>query len=290
MLLYGKPVVQKLLKQTKLRVKEYAPQGAYVWFLLASTDYASSVYVAKKQQYATRCGLWSELFHSPEALLDDVLAKITERNNDTLCVWIVVQLPLWKQLKPFQAQILHAVTPLKDVDWLGGELFGLHLTEVVSFLPATPKATYELLDWYELGDLTGKVVTMIGQSNLMGKPFVVEAMRRRATVFTTNSTTSLSLLKDICKKSDYIIAATGVVWLLSADFFDHADLTWKVIIDVGYWIKDGKACGDSDWQDLVALWATITPVPKGVGPVTVACLFHNLLALHAIRQSSLCSD
>jgi methylenetetrahydrofolate dehydrogenase (NADP+)/methenyltetrahydrofolate cyclohydrolase len=85
------------------------------------------------------------------------------------------------------------------------------LTEVVNFLPATPKATYELLDYYGIGDLQGKVVTMIGQSNLMGKPFVVEAMRRRATVFTTNSTTSLSLLKDICKKSDYIIAATGVV-------------------------------------------------------------------------------
>jgi 5,10-methylene-tetrahydrofolate dehydrogenase/methenyl tetrahydrofolate cyclohydrolase len=80
------------------------------------------------------------------------------------------------------------------------------------------------------------------------------------------------------------------VWLLSADFFDHADLTWKVIIDVGYWIKEGRACGDSDWEDLAALGATITPVPKGVGPVTVACLFHNLLALDTIRQTSIFSD
>lgn len=285
MLLYGKPVVKKLLKETKTRVAAHAPEGAYVAFLLASEDYASGVYVNKKQQYAARCGLWAQVYTNPDASYDEVMMKVTERNTDACCVGVIVQLPLAPHLKQHQAQILHAVTPLKDVDGLGGELFGLSITDVIHFLPATPKATYELLDYYALGDLKGKTVTMIGQSNLMGKPFVLEAMRRGATVVSTNSSTPKEFLQKVCAESEIIVTATGVVWLLSPALFASADITGKIIIDVGYGINDGKACGDSDRQWLATLWAHITPVPGGVGPVTVACLFHNVVVLDAIRRS-----
>ncbi len=284
MLLYGKPVIEKLFQETVTRVQTHTSHGAYVAFLLASDDYASSVYVAKKQDYAKRCGLWSELYHQPNASDKQILEKIQQRNEDALCLWIVVQLPLAKHLKSFQSQILYAVDPFKDVDGLWGKLFGLHLNQVVDFLPATPKATYALLDFYNLWDLQGKTVAMVGQSNLMGKPFVLEAMHRGATVLTTNSKTSSSLLKELVQKSDYIVTATGVVDLITPYLFDNQDITGKVIIDVWYGIKDGKACGDTDRSWLVDLWASITPVPGGVWPVTVACLFHNLIALHTIRK------
>lgn len=287
MFLYGQPVIEKLFSATAARVRSSAPVWGYVAFLLASDDYASSVYVQKKQAYATRCGLDSQLFADPTASYETVLSRIDTWNADPLCLWIVVQLPLAAHLLPYQPQIVHSVTPGKDVDGLGGELFGLHLIELVTFLPATPKATFELLDFYGLGDLRGKVVTIIGQSNLMGKPCVVEALRREATVTSCNIFTDKSFLQARCLESDYIITATWVVWLLTPKLFGNQDLTGKVIIDVGYGIKDGKACGDTDRQGLAALGATITPVPGWVGPVTVATLFHNLLALEQIRTSGL---
>jgi methylenetetrahydrofolate dehydrogenase (NADP+)/methenyltetrahydrofolate cyclohydrolase len=287
MLLYGKPVVKKLLQETKSRVATHASDGSYVAFLLASDDHASAVYIAKKQAYAKRCGLWSHLFHNPEASLADVLAQIEVWNTDSTCLGIVVQLPLHKALKEHQAQILRAIDPLKDVDGLTGTLFGLHLTQVVNFLPATPKAIYELIDFYGKGELTGKVIAMIWQSNLIGKPFVLEGMFRGATVLSANSRTSKDILKDICQRSDLIVTATWVVGLLTPELFAWKDLSDKVIVDVGYGIQDGKACGDSDRQWLADLGASITPVPWGVGPVTVACLFHNLIALDHIRRNHL---
>lgn len=282
MLLYGKPVVTSLAEETTSRIKKYLPNGCYVWFLLISDDYASSVYVTKKQQFASRCGLWSFLYQGTDAILNDVLQKINEWNTDAACVWIVVQLPVHVWLRSDLPKILSSVDPKKDVDGLWWIIFWQSLTGIVNFLPATPKATFALLDFYGFGDLNSKTVVMIWQSNLMWKPFVLEAMRRWATVFSANSNTPKELLQEMCLKSDYIISATWVVDLLTPSFFDFKNLTWKIIIDVGYGIKNGKACGDADWQWLAALWATITPVPGGVGPVTVACLFHNITILGSI--------
>jgi methylenetetrahydrofolate dehydrogenase (NADP+)/methenyltetrahydrofolate cyclohydrolase len=281
MILYGKPVVESLEHETKLWIEEHLPNGSYVWFLLISDDYASSVYVTKKQQFASRCGLLSLLYHGTDATLDDVLQRINEWNTDAACVWIVVQLPVHAWLRSDLPVILSSVDPKKDVDGLWWTMFWQNLTGIVNFLPATPKATFALLDFYGLGDLNGKTVVMIWQSNLMWKPFVLEAMSRGATVMSANSSTSKALLQDICLKSDYIISATWVVDLLTPAFFDFQDLTWKIIIDVGYGIKNGKACGDTDWKWLVSLWATITPVPWGVWPITVACLFHNIVVLRS---------
>jgi methylenetetrahydrofolate dehydrogenase (NADP+) / methenyltetrahydrofolate cyclohydrolase len=279
MLLYGKPVVESLEKETQSRIKTHLHEGSYVWFLLISDDYASSVYVTKKQQFAARCGLHSFLYHGTDTTIDDVLKKINEWNKDTACVWIVVQLPVHVWLRSDLPKILSVVDPKKDVDGLWWVVFWQSLTGLIDFLPATPKATFTLLDFYGLGDLIGKTVVMIGQSNLMWKPFVLEAMRRGATVMSANSNTSKELLLDMCVKSDYIVSATWVVDLLTPTFFNNKDLTWKIIVDVWYGIKDGKACGDTDWQWLASLGATITPVPWGVWPITVACLFHNITVL-----------
>lgn len=282
MLLYGKPVVKTLRDQTRERVKTHAPHGAYVAFLLCSDDVASRVYIKKKCAYATLVWLETSLYESSSATYEEVIFHIHTLNQDPCCLWIIVQLPLADHLRPHQAQILSAVTPQKDVDGLNGDLFGQHLVWVHDFLPATPKAVFALLDYYQLGDLMGKQVVMIGQSNLMGKPFVLEAMARRATVVSTNSRTDTDFLRFCCSQSDLIVTAVGVPQLLTPALFEDGSLSWKVIIDVGYGIKNGKAYGDTDWEWLSRLGAHITPVPWGIWPVTVATLFHNLLLLSTL--------
>lgn len=253
MLLYGKPVIEKLLNETVWRSHEFAPHGGYVAFLLVSRDQSSAVYVSKKQQYAHRCGLWAQVYERPDASFEELIGKIEERNADTLCLGIVVQLPLADHLKYYKAKLLYAVDPLKDVDGLGGVLFGLHSTNMCNFLPATPKATYSLLDFYWFGYLSWQTVTVIGQSGLMGKPFALEAMHRGATVISCNSLTPRDFLVESCLQSDLIVTATGVVWLLSPKLFAGKDLSWKVFVDVGYGIVDGKAYGDTDWEWLATM-------------------------------------
>lgn len=193
------------------------------------------------------------------------MQAVEQANTDDACLGIVVQLPLSPQLQPHQATILTAVAPHKDLDGLGGVLFGLSATGHLTFIPATPKAVLEMLRYYSLDAVQGQTVALLGQSNLTGKPLAVELMNRGATVCSFNAESDQVLMKEVCAKSDIIISATGVVHLLDASFFSDPDaLRQKVLLDVGRGIKDGKAVGDIDREFFQDRVHAITPVPGGI--------------------------
>ena len=181
-----------------------------------------------------------------------------------------------------KAKILSTICPAKDPDGLGWAINGLSEIDLLDFIPATPKAVFVLLDHYKLWDMKGKSVAVLGQSNLVGKPLVMEAIKRWANVHSLNSTSDIETTKQFCKESDYIFACTGKVHLLNKDFI-REDGT-QILVDVWYGHKNGKPVGDMDREAIQDKVAAITPVPGGVGPLTVACIFENILDLQGHRE------
>lgn len=161
MLLYGKPVVTQLKTEVRQRVEENGHQGKYVAFFLLSEEEASRVYVDLKCTYASELGLHGQVFGRADRKIDETLEMIGKCNRDANCIGIVVQLPLAPTLEEHRAKILSAVSPTKDVDGLGGVLFGLASMGKVDFIPATPKAVLELLRFYHLDDVAGKTVSVL---------------------------------------------------------------------------------------------------------------------------------
>ncbi len=282
MLLYGKPVVTHLKSETKQWVSDNNLQGKYIAFFLLSENEASHVYVDKKCLYASDLGLHGQVFGRPDWKVEEALEMIAKCNRDANCIGIVVQIPLAPHLESYRATILSAVAPSKDLDGLGGILFWLSSIGKINFVPATPKAVLEILRFYHIDDFIGKTISVLGQSDLIGRPLSVELMKRGATVLCFNAQSDQALMREVCRRSHYIISATGVTHLVDETFiWPNRD---QYIIDVGRGIEGGKAIGDTDWSELEDSVAGITPVPGGVGPVTVACLFHNLIALQQFSK------
>ena len=211
----------------------------------------------------------------------DTVGKVMELirylNHDDECVGIIIQLPLPEQFEEYKEQLLAAITPQKDLDGLGGVILWLSEMWLVDFISATPKAVVYILEKYDLDDFTGKTVAILWQSNIVGKPLVLECIKRGATVYTCNSSTPVDEIKMIAKQSDYIISSTGKVHLVDADFV--RDDKSQIIVDVGYGHIDGKPVGDVNIDLIKDKVAAYTPVPGGVGPLTVACLFANVFVL-----------
>lgn len=170
----------------------------------------------------------------------------------------------------------------KDIDGLWWVGVGRSLVGQWDFLPATPKSAVTLMDAYGYGDVAWKVVLVIGQSVLFGRPFTLEMIKRWATVICGNSRSPTGYLQSCAQTADIIVSATGRRHLIDHSWHS-SDWSEKVLIDVGYGIQDGKAFWDIDWEYFVDHVAAITPVPGGVGPVTVAALFHNIIDLHKMN-------
>ena len=282
--------------------KVFAGRKAYVAIVFLWEDYSSATYVKHKKKYGESIGMpvivfWqnhvAEYTRDQANTFDDVwiyvnqqydsIGKVMELikylNYDKECVGIIVQLPLPEQFKPYKEQILAAITPEKDVDGLGGVVAWLNSIDLIHFIPATPKAVLSLLDYYELWDMHGKMVSIIGQSNVAGKPLIFECIKRGATVASFNHEHSLEEITNVTKQSDYIISCTGKVHLVWPDFF-RKDKT-QIVVDVGYGHIDGKPVGDVQIEAIADMVASYTPVPGGVWPLTVACLFANIFVLQS---------
>ncbi|MBS8121428.1 bifunctional 5,10-methylenetetrahydrofolate dehydrogenase/5,10-methenyltetrahydrofolate cyclohydrolase [Candidatus Vampirococcus lugosii] len=278
MILYGKPV-SDLIKE-KI-IKSNLGKNIYIGILLLSDDLASQTYVNHKKNFGDDVGICVKIF-SKENIncenIDEILSLIYQLNNDNNCVGIIVQLPLNNIIEHYKADILSSISSKKDIDGLGGINFGLNLVGKTNFLPATPKSIINILKYYKLDDFEGKKISIIGQSNLIGKPLALEFMKKEAEVFSFNKKIDPRDLAYFCKQSDYIICATGVAGLINSNFVKNDKS--QILIDVGFSKKGNKIMGDINFEDVKDKVKAISPVPGGVGPTTIACLFENILELY----------
>ena len=254
---------------TKLKDKNITPGLAVV---RVEGDPASAIYVNMKAKKTKEVGM-----HSVTKILDkntsqdDLLKVVKDLNNDKSINGILVQLPLPKQINA--DSVINTINPDKDVDGFHAINTGRLWTNIDSLVPCTPLGCKMLL-LDELKDLTGKKAIIVGRSNIVGKPMASLLISENCTVTIAHSKTEN--LKDEVKKSDIVIAAVGVPEMIKGSWIKPG----ATVIDVGInRIKNGKKklVGDVEFSEAVKIAGAITPVPGGVGPMTIACLLHNTL-------------
>lgn len=268
----GKAVSQKIKEQVKVRVEKLKSQGVTpgLAVVLVGDNSASLTYVRNKQRTCEALGMRSDLHEFPESLSEaELLSKIDELNNDPGIHGILVQLPLPKHIDEFK--VINAISPLKDVDGFHPISVGNMMIGKEAFLPCTPHGIMKLLEHYGI-DPAGKHAVVIGRSNIVGKPVGQLLLQKDATVTYCHSKTQD--LASFTRQADILVAAIG-----RAKFIDHTHIKpGAVIIDVGMnRDESGKLCGDVDYADILETASFATPVPGGVGPMTIAMLMENTL-------------
>ncbi len=281
LILYWAPVVEKIEKKLKEEFSKSKWKWKYIAIFLLQDHGPSKVYVNKKKQFGTNVWIavniidWKQIND-----LSQLLEKINQLNNDTNCVWIVVQLPLPQKFIPYQSLILSKIKPEKDIDWLWWVLFWLSQIGLINFIPATPKAAIRLLEFYGLDNFKWKKISILWQSNLVWKPLALEIIKRGGNVFSFNHYLSNKEKKQIVKNSDYIFSATGNIHLID----DSRINTHQIIVDIWWGYKDKKPAGDVNFDLVKNKVKAITPVPGWVWPLTVACLFENILEIDKLKK------
>lgn len=279
MVIYGNIIAQEIKERIKETVNQYRAIGKRVPTLaviLVGDEPASLSYVKGKSKAAAYVGIDFKLIHLSADTQQAVLEKtIIDLNNDPLIDAILLQLPLPQHLNETAA--LNLISSTKDVDGLTELNAGRLFLGREGFIPCTPLGVMAILATLKL-DLKGKRAVVVGRSKLVGLPLARLLTAADATVTLCHSKTED--LRRVCQSADILVVAIG-----KAKFIDHTYLKDGVtVIDVGINRVDGKLCGDVDFADVVAKCAYITPVPKGVGPMTIAMLLENVLK--AYRQNN----
>lgn len=233
-------------------------------------DERSTIYVRQKKIFGEKLGFEVEHINLDKDIKEeDLISKIEVLNSEETVNGIIVQLPLPKSFDVYK--VLDNINPEKDVDGLNSiNTAKLFRNESLSFIPATTKGILSLLDFYNI-DVSGKKVVVVGRSLLVGRPTVFSMLNRNATVTICHSKTSN--LKEEIKSSDIVIVAVGKPNLITEDFVKEG----QIVIDVGITKVGDKLLGDVDFESVSKKVEAITPVPGGIGPMTVVSLFENLL-------------
>ena len=274
MILDGKKVAQLILQDVSERVRDMVIQP-HLAVILVGNNTASQVYVKNKKIAAEKVGIKSTVIELPEDISQDLLiTKIFELNQDTSVTGILVQLPLPKHID--KNQVIMAISPKKDVDGFTPDNVGkLVLGIEPYFYPATPQGIIMLLDKYNI-PLEGANAVVIGRSNIVGKPMVQMLLKRNATVTICHSYTKM--LEEKIKTADIIISAVGKKVVRCKMVNKNA-----CIIDVGiYRDSNGKLTGDVDFDLVSPDVKYISPVPGGVGPMTIASLMYNASKVYVL--------
>lgn len=277
MIIDGKKVAQGILKDIKKQVEklEIKPVIAVV---IVGENPSSKIYVNIKNKKATEIGMNSVVIEMPEdAAQQELEAKIDELNQSPDINAILVQMPLPKHLDAYK--IIEKILPEKDVDGFHPENVGRLSIGLTPFsYSCTPKGVIRLLDEYNI-DLEGKHVVVIGRSNIVGKPLSMMMLSRNATVTMAHSKTKNLPL--IAKSADILISAVGSPKLVKKEWIKED----AVVIDVGISRNiEGKIVGDVDFENIKDKASFITPVPGGVGPMTIAMLLENTLNLYYLQK------
>ena len=265
----GKAVSQKVKDEIRAEIeRDGLSIGLAV--VIVGNNQASRVYVNNKKKACEVCGIKSYEYALPEETTEEELLDLVEKlNNDDTVDGILVQLPLPSQID--EHAIIAAISPEKDVDAFHAENVGKIMIGDYNFLPCTPAGVMELI--HSTGvTVEGKDCVVIGRSNIVGKPMAMLLLHESGTVTICHSRTKN--LADICKRADILVAAVGKADFVTADMVKEG----AVVIDVGMNRReDGKLCGDVKYDEVFEKASYITPVPGGVGPMTIAMLMKNTL-------------
>ena len=276
----GKQISAAVKEKVAKGVAELNEKGISVGLavIIVGEDPASKVYVANKKKACEALGIISEEYALPENTTEEELLNlINELNNKKSINGILCQLPLPRHLD--EKLIINSILPEKDVDAFHPSNVGRIMIGDFDFVPCTPAGVMEMLS-YENIEVEGKNCVVIGRSNIVGKPMNMLLLHKNGTVTVCHSKTKN--LKEICRSADILVAAVGRANFVTADMVKEG----AVVIDVGINRENGKLCGDVDFDSVKEKAAAITPVPGGVGPMTIAMLMQNTLTA-AKRQNNL---
>lgn len=268
----GKQISLDIKNELKEKVAKYKEQGIEITLAVVKVgnDPASAVYVRNKEKACEYVGINSKTLALPEETTEEELLNVVKKlNEDKNVNGILVQLPLPKHID--ESKVLLTIDSTKDVDGFHPVNVGKMVIGEDTFLPCTPAGIIEMIKRADI-DIEGKECVVIGRSNIVGKPMAMLMLKENATVTIAHSRTKD--LKEVTKRADIIVAAIGKAKFVTADYVKEG----AVVIDVGMdRDENGKLCGDVDFESVSKVASAITPVPGGVGPMTVTMLLVNCL-------------
>lgn len=266
----GKKISAQIKDELKEKVAKMKEQGITVTLAViqVGNDPASSVYVGNKKKACEYIGIRSLSYELPEQTREEeLLSLIAELNERKDVNGILVQLPLPKHIS--EEKVLDSISPLKDVDGFHPQNVGALCIGKPGFVSCTPAGIIQLLKRSGI-EIAGKECVVIGRSNIVGKPMALLLLRENGTVTIAHSKTAS--LKEVTRKADILVAAVGKPKMITEDYVKEG----AVVIDVGiHRNENNKLCGDVDYDSVAPKCSAITPVPGGVGPMTIAMLMHN---------------
>lgn len=276
----GVTVANSVKDRVRKAVEELRSEGIIPCLatVLVGENPASTTYVKNKQKACADVGIITKDHKLPESFSQQEMNSLVDLlNKDDSIHGILIQLPLPKQLDEFST--ISKISPIKDVDGLTPYSVGLLSSGKAILKPCTPSGIMEMFDYYNI-DLTGKHAVIINRSNLVGKPLYHLLLEKNATVTTCHSKTKN--LKEHCQKADVVITAIGdrTKFVLTVDMIKEG----AVVIDVGISRQNGKIVGDTDYDEVIKKASYATPVPGGVGPMTVAMLLKNTVTAASISK------
>lgn len=266
----GKAVAAQIKEELKQQVAQLEAQGTKVCLAViqVGSDPASSVYVGNKKKACAYIGIDSLAYELPEETTqEELLSLICELNGRKDVNGILVQLPLPAHIN--EDEVIRTIDPKKDVDGFHPQSVGALCIGQPGFVSCTPAGIIQLLKRSGI-EIAGKECVVIGRSNIVGKPMALLLLRENATVTVAHSKTRD--LKQIAKRADILVVAVGKPKLITREYVKEG----AVVIDVGiHRNENNKLCGDVDYEDVAPVCSAITPVPGGVGPMTIAMLMNN---------------
>jgi methylenetetrahydrofolate dehydrogenase (NADP+) / methenyltetrahydrofolate cyclohydrolase len=271
-ILDGKKLAGEIRERLRAEVLDLKKKGIVpgLAVVLVGSDPASEIYVSKKKKACEEIGIYSQSYELNESVSESELIELIKKlNEDEKISGILVQLPLPKHIN--EQKIIEAIDPKKDADCFHPENIGKMFLADPRFLPCTPAGILEILEKYEV-EISGKDCVIVGKSNIVGKPLAVMLLNAGATVTVTHSRTVN--LREKTLSADILISAAGKTGLITPDMVKQG----AVVIDVGINRNEaGKLTGDVDFEKVSQIASAITPVPGGVGPMTIAELLKNTL-------------
>ena len=276
----GKAISKQIKDELKEQVAAYRAQGTEIALAVIQVgqDPASTVYVGNKKKACEYIGIQSVAYELPEETTEEeLLAIIDKLNRDDSIYGILVQLPVPKHIN--ENHIIQAIDPKKDVDGFHPQSVGALSIGQPGFVSCTPAGIIQLLIRSGV-EIAGKECVIIGRSNIVGKPMAMLLLRENGTVTVCHSRTQN--LKEVTKRADILVVAIGRPKMIDASYVKEG----AVVIDVGiHRDENNKLCGDVDYTSVEPIASAITPVPGGVGPMTIAMLMHNCVEAVELRKA-----